>query len=49
MEAYLIQLEETQSMQEGTSKKKRQRTIYVPKASTVKRIKGKETTQPERT
>jgi hypothetical protein len=49
MEADLIQLEETQSMQAGTSKKKRQRTIYVPETSTVKRRKGKKTTQPEST
>jgi hypothetical protein len=49
METNLIQLAETQSMQEGTSKKKRQRTIYVPETSTVKRRKDKETTQPEST
>jgi hypothetical protein len=49
METNLIQLAETQSMQEGTSKRKRQRTIYVPETSSVKRRKDKETTQPEST
>jgi hypothetical protein len=31
-----------------TSKKKRQRTIYVPETSIVKRKRGKKTVQPER-
>jgi hypothetical protein len=34
---------------QGTSKKKRQRTIYVPETSTVKRRRGKKTVQPEST
>jgi hypothetical protein len=49
MEKDLIQLEETQSMQEETSKRKIQRIIYVPKTSSIKRRKDKETTQPEST
>jgi hypothetical protein len=36
-------------MQEETSKRKIQRIIYVPKTSSVKRRKDKETTQPEST
>ena len=49
METDLIQLAKTQSMQEGTSKKKRQRTIYAPKTSTIKIRKGKDIAQPEST
>jgi hypothetical protein len=48
MESDPIQLEETQTMQAEISKKKRQRTIYVPKTSTVKRRRGKKTVQPEK-
>jgi hypothetical protein len=47
MEADPIQLEENQSIQEGTSKKKIQRTIYVPETSIVKRRMGKKIVQPE--
>jgi len=36
-------------MKVGTSKRKRQRTIYVPKTSSVKRRKDKEASQLEST
>jgi hypothetical protein len=36
-------------MQAGTSKKKRQRTIYVPETSIVKIRKSKKAEQPEST
>jgi hypothetical protein len=47
IEADPIQLVETQTKQEETSKKRRQRTIVVPETSTVKRRRGKKTIQPE--
>jgi hypothetical protein len=34
-------------MQAGTSKRKRQRTIYIPETSYVKTRKDKEATQPK--
>jgi hypothetical protein len=47
IEADPIQLAETQTKQEETSKKRRKRTIVVPETSTVKRRRGKKTIQPE--
>jgi hypothetical protein len=40
-------LEETHSIKARTSKKKRQRTIYVPETSTVERRRGKKLVQRE--